>query len=309
MNDVFKADFSGLDRPIEDATGLPGGCYGDAALRTERDLLFGRQWVPVAVGASLPDPGSQLAVDLAGWPLLLVRGKDRTIRAFFNVCRHRAMRLVDGCASAQVIRCPWHSWAYGLDGRLLATPNVHGPDRQEPLAGKAELGLKQVRCETWLDYVMVDISGKAPPLGQHLAPFLSQIEGFGLDRLVHEGRWDHHYPGNWKIAMEGAIEDYHVFWGHPQLMVDGRWRASETWGEVGVYAVTAATVGAGSTQGEPIGLPPIGISGPLTNCVINIFPTAVVGIGPDHMMLGLMLPDGADRTRISFDYLRTAVQN
>ncbi len=212
------------------------------------------------------------------------------------------MRLVDGCASAQVIRCPWHSWGYALDGRLLATPNVHGPDRQEPLASKSELGLKQIRCETWLDYVMVDISGNAPALERHLAPVQTQIEGFGLDDLVHEGRWDHSYPGNWKIAMEGAIEDYHVFWGHPQLLLKGKWRASETWGEVGVFAVTAGTGEITSAQGSAIGLPPIAVSGPLRNSVINIFPTGVIGIGPDHVMLGLMLPDGPDRTRISFDY-------
>ncbi len=93
MDSAFKADFSGLDRPIGDATGLPGSCYGVAALRAERDLLFGRHWVAVAVGASIPDPGSQLAVELAGWPLLLVRGQDR--------------RSVHSSTSADTGRCAW----------------------------------------------------------------------------------------------------------------------------------------------------------------------------------------------------------
>lgn len=291
-----------LSRPLAEATGLPGTFYSAEALASESDRLFARRWTAVATGASLPNPGDMLAVDLAGWPLLLTRGKDRSIRAFFNICRHRGMRLVEGAACAQVIRCPWHSWSYGLDGRLLATPHAGGPGVSEAFPDKAELGLKPVRSAMWLDYVFVDISGEAPPFADHLGPLAADLEGAGLEELVHEGRWDHAYPGNWKIAMEGAVEDYHVPWGHPQLLVDGTWRPSVTWGQVGLYSVTAGKDGVGTAQGSEIGLPPIAFPERYRNCVLNIFPTAVLGFAPDHMMLGLMLPDGPDRTRISFDY-------
>ncbi len=297
-----KVIAAALAGDIGTATGLPGRCYGAEALLAERDRLFGRCWTPVATAASLPAPGDMLAVDLAGWPLLLVRGKDGGIAVFFNICRHRGMRLVDGKACASVIRCPWHSWAYGLDGRLLATPHFHGVNDLALAPDKSALGLKPVRSALWLDYVFVDLSGTLPPLAEQLAGIDAELQFEGRAALVHDGRWDHVYPGNWKIAMEGAIEDYHVFWGHPQLLTDGKWRGAVTWGEAGVYAVTAADDGQPSAQAGDIGLPALPVTGPLANAVINIFPTAVIGMSTDHVMLGLMLPDGPERTRISFDY-------
>lgn len=296
----------GLAAETGAARGLPGRLYGAEALEAERHRVFAGGWVAVATGARLPRPGDALPVDLAGWKLLLVRQADQTIRAYFNICRHRAMRLVaqPGRLPAGLIRCPWHSWSYALDGRLVATPH-YGGYRCAPEASpdRAALGLREIRVATWLDYVFVDISGTAPPLDEHLAPLTALLAGYDLSAIVHAGGWQYPYPGNWKIAIEGAVEDYHLPWGHPQLMEGVASHQARTGGAVGVYSYTLGLSDPKSPPELPL-LP--GRPSPHMNpAIINLFPTGIIGLQPDHVMLGLALPDGADRSTMTFDYYFT----
>ena len=107
--------------------GLPGQAYGRAFYEHEQRKLFPRAWCVAALASDLPNPGNVVPVDLAGWPPLLVRGADMEVRAFHNLCRHRAMRLVNEPRNVgRALACPWHAWRYGLDGALLATPRVGG---------------------------------------------------------------------------------------------------------------------------------------------------------------------------------------
>src|SRR5579859_3142695 len=116
-----------LARPLAEAEGLPGYYYGGEFFAVEQRLLFPRGWAAIAVGARIPSTGDMLPVDLAGWPLLLVRQADGGIMAFHNMCRHRALLLVpEPCAGERSIRCPWHAWRYALDGALQATPEIGG---------------------------------------------------------------------------------------------------------------------------------------------------------------------------------------
>jgi len=213
-----------LALPVHEARGLPNAFYTDAEVfRLEQERLFARHWTAVAVGAELPSPGDVKPVEIAGRPVLLVRGRDGTIAAFHNVCSHRGMTLYQApCSGQAVLRCPYHSWAYGLDGRLRATPFVGGPQQNShPDFDRADKGLKPVRVAVQWDIVFVDLSGEAPELAEWLAPIGRRWAGYDLSLLRHgaladsTGRFE--LKANWKLAMENFCESYHLPWVHPGL--------------------------------------------------------------------------------------------
>jgi choline monooxygenase len=307
--DAARAD---LERPQHLARGLPGAFYGEAFFALEQTTLFPKSWCAVSVASAVPEPGDVLPVDLAGWPILLVRNRDGELKAFHNICRHRAMRLVsEPCQKARLLRCPWHSWSYDLNGALLATPEVGGADVHEAEGFEAaELGLRPIPVGEFLDYVFVNLDGAAPPFEQHMAPLKDLLAQLDLSDLRHGGRIDDAYGGNWKLSTEGGIEDYHLVFGHPQLNAHLA-RNTRACAADGVYA--GGWVDLGGAEGDA---PELGDAAfaPLpvlrhtdgracaSMLVLNVFPTGSVLITPDHVMVGLILPDGAARTRVELHY-------
>ena len=117
-----------VNRPIETANGLPNECYvSEDYLSYERERIFCDKWSVVGVGSSIPNEGDTKPYNLLGIPLILVRGKDKRIRVFHNVCSHRGFKLIEKkCNLKNVIRCPYHSWSYDFEGNLVATPHIGG---------------------------------------------------------------------------------------------------------------------------------------------------------------------------------------
>src|SRR5215470_9957457 len=169
---IGDQEIAALEGPLGQAVGLPGRVFSAEFFEVEQRTLFPRVWCPVAFASDIPDPGDAVPVELAGWPIVLLRGEDGEIRAFLNICRHRAMRVVTQPAKrCKSFTCPWHAWTYDLAGRLIATPKLGGDrlsgDEAFPTAG---LALMPVRVDRWLDLIFVNIDGKAPPLDEHLRP-------------------------------------------------------------------------------------------------------------------------------------------
>jgi len=212
-------DLSAATRPIETARGLPNFCYVDEAyFALERERVFARGWTCIGVGTDVPRPGDQRPVDLMGWPLIMVHGRDGAVRVFHNVCSHRGSVLVERPGNAAVIRCPYHSWAYDLTGRLVHTPDFGGPGVDEvPAIAKSELGLREVRSGRWLDFVFVNMTADAEPLDEWLRPLKQGWVHYALDQLRHGGSADFTVRANWKLATENTIEFYHLPWVHKDL--------------------------------------------------------------------------------------------
>ena len=136
----IDAAASSVTATLGAARGLPNACYTDPDYhRLEARKLFARTWTCVGVGADIPEPGDILPVMAAGSPIVLVRDKAHAVNAFHNVCSHRGVQLVAEPESRKpVLRCPYHSWTYGLDGSLIHTPMIDGPDRHDcPAVEKA----------------------------------------------------------------------------------------------------------------------------------------------------------------------------
>ena len=203
--------------PLGRALGLPNGFYTDRDYhRREARELFSHTWTCVGVGAEIPGPGDIKPVSAAGMPLILIRTPTAEIKAFHNVCSHRGVQLVTEPQNRRpVIRCPYHSWTYGLDGRLVQTPMLD-PDLC-PGGTRYGHGLVPVEVALWNDLVFVNLDGTAPPLADFMAPLDARWSAYDFSGLRHTGTWSLELAANWKLAMENYLESYHLPWIHPGL--------------------------------------------------------------------------------------------
>jgi choline monooxygenase len=222
----FKS-LSNVDKPIEIANGLPNQCYTDENyLKYERDKIFCDKWTVIGVGSSIPNPGDAKPYNLLGIPLLIVRDRDHQIRVFHNVCSHRGFKLVDqACALKNVIRCPYHSWAYDFSGRLIATPHVGGLNIHESEKfDKTKSNLKEVRSKVWMDIIFVNINSNEidfeeyiQPLEQRWSKFINKEDQKLINYSNDYGYFNLEVNSNWKFAIENYCESYHLPTIHPEL--------------------------------------------------------------------------------------------
>ena len=185
----------------------------------EQNTLFRNSWVAVGFGKDIPQPGCVKPVNFAGLPMLLVRNQDGNINVFQNVCRHRGMILVDSAKQLRgPITCPYHGWAYDLDGTLRKTPHVGGPDIHAHGSIKhCDYPLNAVRAHLWHDIIFVNIGGTAPEFNDYAANLIDRWNEF--EQPIYHGGPDSSFgftlDCNWKLAVENYCESYHLPFVHP----------------------------------------------------------------------------------------------
>lgn len=218
----LPTDLAPVRQPLAEARGLPNAHYTDPAVHAEeREALLFSTWAGLAVASEVPEKGDARPIDFAGVPLLLLRDRQGTVRVFQNICRHRGMILVAEPRRIEgALRCPYHSWCYGLDGRLVSTPHVGGPGQNiHPAIERAELGLVEVAAYVWRDVVFVNLDGQAAPFETYHARALERWADF--ERPLYHGGPDSRFElavnCNWKLAVENYCESYHLPWVHPGL--------------------------------------------------------------------------------------------
>lgn len=290
-----------LFRPAAEARGLPGRAYTDEAfLALENERLFPRTWTAAGVAADIPNPGDALPATVGGLPIVLLRDRAGQVRAFVNICRHRAMKVVtERCSGLQTLNCPWHRWTYDLDGRLIATPNIGGVG--QPSADgfdRAELGLKPVHADVWLGTIFVNLDGKAPPLADHVAPFTRHYADYDLTSVRHGGTRDRTVDANWKLFLESGIEDYHLPWIHPQFFTPRTNWSGRTVVDGAMVGTESRIPGTLETQGDGPRLPrfPAHEKNRDVGNFMAIFPNAGIAVTPDHVAVSIYQPIRADRT-------------
>ena len=276
----------------------------------ERERLFHATWFCAARADALREPRDAAVVDVAGESIILLRDEEGVLRAFFNVCRHRGSRLCDeGGRLPRAIRCPYHAWSYGLDGRLLGTPNV-AEDEQLP---RDELGLVPVALELWEGFVWLDLSGSAPPLHEQFTRWGSddprQWARYGLGELVVGARREYDVAANWKIIVENYNECLHCPTVHPSLVpVVPLYRfgeVEEAPGEGGSGNRLADGLTSFSTTGRSA-LPTLpGLSEEDANTFfgVTLLPNLIINYHSDNVSTFHLFPQAADRTRVVCDYL------
>ena len=183
LEELMEEGRHNVCQPLERASTLPPGFYVSPEIFEREESVFRRNWVSVGHIGEIPHPGDRFRIDIAGEPLLIVRGKEGEVRALSAVCRHRWM-LLDGAEGSGTISCPYHKWTYALDGSLMAAPLME----QAADFDKADCALPSFAVELWNGFIFVNLDGEAPPLAPQLAPLAEEFAPWKMDEMDVIGR-------------------------------------------------------------------------------------------------------------------------
>lgn len=297
-------DLSKVRRPIAAAHGLPNRHYTDPAIfDEEKRALFFDNWAGIGVAADVAEIGDAVPVTFLGVPLLMIRDRTGRLRVFQNTCRHRGMILVDAPRRIEgAIRCPYHSWCYATDGRLVSTPHIGGPGHNTHAdIDRALLGLVEVPSAVWLGVVFVNISATAPPFAEAHADLIDRWAEF--DQPMYHGGEDSRFAlelaCNWKLAVENYAESYHLPWVHPGLNSYSRLEDHYHIEAEGRFSGQGTRVYRQLKDENGACFPDFaGLSGKWETAAeyVTLLPNVMFGVHRDHAFAILLIPVAPDRT-------------
>jgi choline monooxygenase len=286
-----------IDPDIARAWSLPSSLYIDeATFLLEQEKIFRRTWQVVGHRHQLQSPGDFFTTELAGEPLLLVRGAQGDLRGFYNVCRHRAGPPAEGCGSRKLFRCGYHGWTYSLDGSLISAPEVEGVQDFDP----AQFALVPVRTEEWFNFVFVNLDPNAEPLQKSLAELPKQTKRFHFQEMKLFERRTYDMKCNWKTYVDNYLEGYHLPSVHPGLNR-----------ELDYNAYLVEPYARHVRQYSPIRGAQAGDVAPrryqetredLTTDYFWVFPNWMLNCYPDNVSLNIVLPLESERTLAIFEW-------
>jgi choline monooxygenase len=280
-----------VDPRLASASTLPARCYLEPDyLAAENENVFGRTWQLVGFEDDVSEQGSFFTAAVAGEPVLVVRGDDGVLRAMSNVCRHRAGPVASGTGSCRAFRCGYHGWGYGLDGRLLGTPEFEGVEdfRRENVA------LPPFRVETWLGLVFVNLDAGASPLAETLEDLADLPRRRPLPGMRRARRKDWTVECNWKVYVDNYLEGYHIPIVHPSLFreLDYARYATETKRFHSIQHAPVRANAPGRIRSDP---------GDEAE-YFWIYPNLMLNVYPDNFSTNLIVPLGPDRTLTVFEW-------
>ena len=278
-----------LAERVERADTIPSAWYTDPRFAdADREWIFARTWQGIAHAAQVARAGEYAVGSIAGEPVIVVRGKDMVLRAFYNVCRHRGgpLALEDGCANA--LQCKYHGWTYLLDGTLRGVPAM---DRTE-LFDKRDFGLVPIGVAEWEGLVFVNLDRAAPPLETYVAGIAERIAPISLRSLHFARRVEYEVNCNWKVYVDNYLEGYHVPYVHPELAKLYDYQRYVTtvhpWYSLQHSPLTGDNLYSRDGGGEAF--------------YYCVFPNFMLNILPGRLQTNLVLPEGHGRCRVIFQY-------
>jgi len=195
--------------PLARASTIPGDWYTDTRIeRLERDTVWSRTWQVAGRVDQVAEPGQFVTTEIAGEPIVVVRGNDGLLRAFFNVCRHHAAAVMTApCGKVDRLRCPYHGWTYDLTGRLRGVPEFDGVE----LFDRDTTGLVPVSVAVWETLVFVHLDPDPMPLADYLGELVGQVAPLELTKLSFCERREYELGCNWKVFVDNYLDGgYHV---------------------------------------------------------------------------------------------------
>ena len=305
--------------PVERATTLIPDAYRSREFHEiENERVWAGGWVAAAYTSEVRNAGDIVVAEVAGQSILITRDKQGTLRAFHNVCRHRGSQLIDKPCHRDVIRCPYHSWGYGLDGKLLGAPYFKGLDVSEQQKAafdtseakdfcKDDFPLLAVAAEAWGCFIFVNLDGKAGPLKNWLGDLPERFARFPLDELQLVRRRPYTINANWKLIAENFTEYYHLPWVHPELCTvsgfDNHYRFQGRGMYTGMVTSPLSQNSDSAVRFELPNMPGLDEVENQTAYWILLFPNTAWFLLPNHLFLLNYRPDGPVRTLESADML------
>lgn len=297
-----------VNERIESAQTLASKFYTDPAiLDIEKARIFRRTWQLAGtlgqdcgeingVKRTISDPETFFTAEVVGEPVVVVRDKQGTLRAFSNVCRHRAGPIALGSGCKNVLRCAYHGWTYTLDGRLIGTPDVDGVE----FFDRSTMGMFPLRLETWGQFMFVNFDPNAVSLSAYLGKIPEQARGFQFEGLQLAERRDYVINCNWKVYVDNYLEGYHIPIAHPGLMreIDYAQYRTDTYR---YHSQQFAPIRAMKSEdaAERLYEPGIGLQEAL---YFWIFPNLMLNIYPDNIQTNVIVPLSHDKTLTIFEW-------
>jgi len=286
-----------LEANVARAHTLDASWYLDPAVfELEMERIFARTWQPVARLSDLAKPGDYLATDTAREPIVLTRDQQNAIRAYYNVCPHRAGALARGQGNRKTLQCLYHGWTFGLDGQLLSVPGFEGTENFD----RTCFGLHEIRTETWGPYIFVNLDDHAPSLADTWGRAFSHSSGIDLNQWRLVEKCDYLIECNWKVYLDNYAEGYHVPMAHPGLNR-----------EMNLDDYYVDTYRYYSTQWTPV---KAGGKGNMakrryTNpqpddqiCYHVVFPNFMIDTYPDNLSVNIVKPINHEKTLLTFEW-------
>ena len=271
----------------------------DRLFRREQRVLLGRVWNFVCHDTDLPEVGSYLTLRIAGNEVMVVRGEDRAIRGFYNVCRHRGAQVLEGDGQCDVMRCPYHWWVYNLDGSLRGLPG--SPAYEGTGFTKERFGLVPIRTESVYGLHFVCVDDGAPSLRDYLGARVLEVLASPLEtvdmEVIHKQSWV--LPINWKLVAENQRDGYHVPFVHPifrsaspaspyELVDNGH---AVQWTKLDYERLPEELKG--STDHALPGFEGGG------GYIMTLFPDLIAQVRNNYFMLSSSVPEALDRTVVT----------
>ncbi len=297
-------------QPLERASMLPPAAFLErSVLDWELENVFTGGWICAGHVSMVGEPGAFISREVGDSAFIVMGSEDGTPRAFHNVCRHRGARLIEQPEGKvrRRLQCPYHAWSYDLDGNLRAAPHM---DEIEDFQFEC-FGLMEIPCRVAGGLVMVDLSGAAVPVQEHLGDLLAHLEHYSTSRLHRGGIRTYDVDANWKAIAENYCECLHCPGVHPELNTLSHYMSGD-----GIYgegawcggSMTLTQTGAltmGKEGGRAHGRPPIAtLEEPdLPNILyFTVFPNALVSLHPDYVMLHTLWPRQPGHTEIVCEF-------
>jgi choline monooxygenase len=285
------------DAPLDRAWTIPSSWYIDPRVHDlEQRTVFSRSWQVAARLDQVRHPGQFATIDLpAGEPVVVVRGSDEALRAFYNVCRHHAAAVAtEPQGTAAVFRCPYHGWTYALDGALKGAPEFSSVCDFD----RSAHGLVPIETGVWEGWVFVRLDGGGPALDAFLGePLGEQVARLGLARLQWMERRHYTLDCNWKVFVDNYLDGgYHVPHLHEGLnsVLDYRSYTIETGARLCLQSSPLVQEGAEAAIGE--------VRRGERAYYYWVYPNFMINTYGDAMDTNLVIPRGVDRTEVVFDF-------
>ncbi|MGK2932849.1 MAG: aromatic ring-hydroxylating oxygenase subunit alpha [Solirubrobacterales bacterium] len=292
-------------QPLTRASMLPPAAFtSQEVFEWEVENLFADGWICLGHISSVNDKGKYLMREIGDDSVVVIGGEDAVPRAFLNVCRHRGARIVEE-SEGQVnkrLRCPYHAWSYGLDGKLVAAPHMDDVEEFDFSC----FGLIPVHLAVSGGLILVDLEGSAPEPEDHVGDLTGHLDKYRNGDLVSGGRIDYMVNANWKGIAENYNECLHCPGIHPQLNALSNYMSGEDIQGPGAWcggsmfltaedAETMAENGGISTRPRIEGLTE---ADDRTILYFVLFPNALISMHPDYVMLHTLYPRGPGLTEV-----------
>jgi phenylpropionate dioxygenase-like ring-hydroxylating dioxygenase large terminal subunit len=300
--EALRADLARVRHPIDEAASLPPACYSDETLfAIERDAIFHASWIGIGRADRWRKPGDYSAMQIAGVPTIVLRDQDGGLRAFANSCRHRGARLLEGDGNCRGVKCPFHGWAYKLDGRLAGAPRMEHTKNFD----KTEFALVPFAVAEREGFAFLSYDAARDDIDDWLGDFAELHGPWSLADLVSTRRREFEVKCNWKNFVEVFNEYYHLPYVHPDTVDSVYDLPDDPDPTTGAYAsqfgATQGTGGLLEDQQEHV-LPPIAsLTGRNRQGVRYTwaFPNMTFAAGTEAMWVYEVYPLAPNRTHVA----------